>query len=311
MFVGIDVSKAHLDVAIRPTGEVFSQPYSPSGISALVDRLQTLEPNLIVLEATGGLEQPLVVALAERSLPVVVANARQVRHFARATGRLAKTDKLDAMALALFAEAVRPRLRALPDAEQRALSALVARRAQLVEMIVAERNRLLTSHDPAVAVDIRTHLAFLEERLTQMERDLMKMVIANSALKTRFDLLVSTPGVGTVVALTLLSDLPELGRLNRQQIAALVGVAPLNRDSGRLRGSRSTWGGRAGVRRTLYMAAVVAARYNPVIRRLYQRLKSAGKPAKVALVACMRKLLVILNAMLRSGTHWMPDVAIV
>lgn len=308
MFVGIDVSKARFAVAVRPTGELLSRPNSSEGVAELVQHLRALRPSLIVLEATGGLEQPLVIALAERSLPVVVVNARQVRDFARATGRLAKTDKLDAMALALFAEAVRPQLRSLPDAEHRALAALVARRAQLVEMIVAERNRLHTSRDPAVGGDIRAHLAFLEERLSQMDRDLVKAVVANSALKIRFDLMVSTPGVGTVVALTLLSDLPELGRLNHRQIAALVGVAPLNRDSGQLRGGyRGTWGGRASVRRVLYMAALVGVRWNPVIRRLYQRLVAAGKPAKVALVACMRKLLVILNAMLRSGTRWRSE----
>ncbi len=307
MFAGIDVSKVRLDIAIRPTGEGFSHPNSPTGIADLSQRLRTLDPSLIVLEATGGLEQPLVIALTEASLPVVVVNARQVRDFARATGRLAKTDKLDALALALFAEAVRPQLRPLPDGEHRALAALVARRAQLVEMIVAERNRLHASHDPAVGEDIRAHLTFLEGRLAQMDRDLVQAVVANSALKMRFDLLVSTPGVGPVVALTLLSDLPELGRLNRRQIAALVGVAPLNRDSGQLRGSRGIWGGRASVRRALYMAALVGVRWNPVIRRFYQRLVAAGKPVKVALVACMRKLLVILNAMLRSSTRWMPE----
>jgi len=306
VFVGIDVSKARLDGAVRPTGEVFSQPHSPEGIAQLVQRLQAMQPSLVVLEATGGLEQPLVIALAESDVPVVVVNARQVRDFARATGRLAKTDKLDAMTLALFAEAVRPQLRSLPDAEHRALAALVARRRQLVEMIVAERNRLHASRDSAVAEDIRAHLAFLEERLAQMDRELVQAVVAHSGLKMRFDLLLTTPGVGRVVALTLLSELPELGRVNRRQIAALVGVAPLNRDSGQLRGYRGTWGGRAEVRRALYMAALVAARWNPVIRRLYQRLVAAGKPVKVALVACMRKLLVILNAMLCSGTCWTP-----
>jgi transposase len=308
VFVGVDVSKARLDVAVRPTGEVFSEHHSPEGIAQLVQRLQGLAPSLVILEATGGLEQPLAIALAEHGLPVAVVNARQVRDFARATGRLAKTDKLDAMALALFAEAVRPQLRPLPDAEHRALAALVARRRQLVEMIVAERNRQQANRDPAVAADIRAHLAFLEGRRAQMDRELMQAVVANSALKIRFDLLVSTPGVGTVVALTLLSELPELGRLNRRQIAALVGVAPLNRDSGQWRGYRGTWGGRARVRQALYMAAVVAVRWNPVVHRLYQRLRAAGKPVKVALVACMRKILVILNAMVHAGTCWRPGM---
>ena len=310
MFVGVDISKARFDVAIRPTGELFSQPNSPAGITEMVRHLQGLGPTLVVVEATGGLEELLVIALAECGLPVVVVNARQVRDFARATGRLAKTDKLDAMVLALFAEAVRPQLRPLPDAAQRALGALVARRAQLVEMTVAERNRLHASHDPAVREDIQSHLAFLEGRLSQMDRELLEAIVANSALKTRFDLMVSAPGVGKVLAFTLLSELPELGRLNRRQIAALVGVAPLNRDSGQLRGHRGIWGGRASVRRALYMAAVAALRWNPVVSRLYRRLVAAGKPAKVALVACMRKLLVILNAMLRSGTSWMPRAAV-
>ncbi len=307
MFVGIDVAKARLDVAVRPTGEIVSHANSPQDIAHLVEHLQALQPSLIVLEATGGLEQPLVIALADQHLPVVVVNARQVRDFARATGRLAKTDKLDAMALALFAEMVRPQLRSLPDAEQRALEALVTRRTQLVEMIVAERNRLHATRDPAVRTDIEAHLAFLNGRRVQLDRELHNAIEAHSALKTRFDLLVTVPGVGKVVALTLLSDLPELGALNRRQVAALAGVAPLNRDSGQLRGYRGTWGGRASVRRVLYMAVLTAIRYNPVVRRLYERLVAAGKPTKVALVACMRKLLVILNAMLHSGSRWAPD----
>ncbi len=308
MFVGIDVSKARFDVALRPTGEIFTHVTSPQGIADLVEHLHSLQPSLVVLEATGGLEQPLVIALAEQRLPVVVVNARQVRDFARATGRLAKTDKLDAMVLALFAETVRPQLRPLPDAEQRALEALIARRTQLVEMIVAEGNRLHATRDPAVRTDIEAHLVFLDGRRVQMDRELHKAIEAHSALKTRFDLLVSVPGVGKIVALTLLSDLPELGALNRRQVAALAGVAPLNRDSGQLRGYRGTWGGRASVRRVLYMAALSAIRCNPSVRRLYARLVTAGKPTKVALVACMRKLLVILNAMLRSGTRWAPDL---
>jgi len=309
VFVGIDVSKARLDVAVRPTGETFDVSHTPQGIAHLVDRLQALRPELVVLEPTGGFEQPAVLALAERRLPVVVVNARQIRDFARATGRLAKTDKIDAAVLAQFAEAVRPQLRVLPDPEQRSLDALVARRVQLVEMVTAERNRLQHTRNAAVRANIHAHLAFLERQLDQMERELLRAIETSSALKMRFDLMVTVPGVGKVTAATLLGDLPELGTLGNRQIAALVGVAPMNRDSGQIRGRRSTWGGRSSVRRVLYMAVVSAIRCNPVIRSMYERLRSAGKPAKVAIVACMRKLLVMLNAMLRSGTPWMRQAA--
>ena len=309
MFVGIDVSKARLDVAVRPTGETFDVSNTPQGIAHLVDRLQALRPVLVVLEPTGGFEQPAVLALAERRLPVVVVNARQIRDFARATGRLAKTDKIDAAVLAQFAEAVRPQLRALPDPEQRSLDALVARRVQLVEMVTAERNRLQHTRNAAVRANIHAHLAFLERQLDQMERELLRAIETSSALKMRFDLMVTVPGVGKVTAATLLGDLPELGNLGNREIAALVGVAPMNRDSGQIRGRRSTWGGRSSVRRVLYMAVVSAIRCNPVIRSMYERLRIAGKPAKVAIVACMRKLIVMLNAMLRSGTPWMRQAA--
>src|SRR3990172_1659402 len=309
MFVGIDVSKARLDVAVRPTGETFDVSNTPQGIAHLVDRLQALRPELVVLEPNGGFEQPAVLALAERRLPVVVVNARQIRDFARATGRLAKTDKIDAAVLAQCAEAVRPQLRALPDPEQRSLDALVARRVQLVEMVTAERNRLQHTRNAAVRANIHAHPAFLERQLDQMERELLRAIETSSALKMRFDLMVTVPGVGKVTAATLLGDLPELGTLGHRAIAALVGVAPMNRDSGQIRGRRSTWGGRSSVRRVLYMAVVSAIRCNPAIRSMYERLRIAGKPAKVAIVACMRKLLVMLNAMLRSGTPWMRQAA--
>lgn len=309
MFVGLDVSKARLDVAVRPTGETFDVPNTPQGIAHLVDRLQVLRPALVVLEPTGGFEQPAVLALAERRLPVVVVNPRQIRDFARATGRLAKTDQIDAGVLAQFADAVRPQLRALPDPEQRSLDALVARRVQLVAMVTAERNRLQHTRHAAVRASIHAHLAFLERQRDQMERELLHAIERSSALKMRFDLMVTVPGVGKVTAATLLGDLPELGHLGNRAIAALVGVAPMNRDSGQIRGRRSTWGGRSSVRRVLYMAVVSAIRCNRVIQTMYQRLRSAGKPAKVAIVACMRKLLVMLNAMLRSGTPWMRQAA--
>ncbi len=309
MFVGLDVSKARLDVALRPTGETFDVSTTAQGIAHLVDRLQALRPARVVLEATGGFEQPAVCALAERRLPVVVVNARQIRDFARATGRLAKTDKIDAAVLAQFADAVRPQLRPLPTPEQRALDALLARRVQLVAMVTAERNRLQTTRHAAVRANIHAHLAFLERQRDQMERDLLRAIESSSVLKLRFDLMVAVPGVGKMTAATLLGDLPELGHLGNRAIAALVGVAPMNRDSGQLRGRRSTWGGRRSVRRVLYMAVVSAIRCNPVIRTMYERLRSAGKLGKVAIVACMRKLLVILNAMLRSGTPWMRQAA--
>ena len=250
----------------------------------------------------------MVAALATAGLPVVVANPRQVRDFAKATGRLAKTDAIDAQILALFAERVRPELRALPDEAVEVLDALLTRRRQLVEMLVAERNRLLVAR-PTVRHDLQQHIRFLERRLREADDDLHTAVKASPVWRVRDDLLQSVPGVGRVASLTLVAELPELGRLSRKAIAALVGVAPLARDSGTLRGKRLVYGGRAPVRAVLYMAALVAARRNPVIRAFYQRLRTAGKPAKVALTACMRKLLVILNAIARSGTPWQPAPA--
>jgi transposase len=304
-FIGIDVAKAQLEFACRPSDETGAVPNDEAGIRALVARGQTLTPTLIVCEATGGYEAALVAALATADLPVVVANPRQVRDFAKATGQLAKTDALDAQVLALFAERVRPEPRPLPDAAARALDALLSRRRQLVEMLVAERNRLLVAA-PAVRRDLQQHIRFLERRLREADADLHTAVKTSPAWRVKDDLLQSVPGVGRVVSLTLLAELPELGRLSHKQIAALVGVAPLARDSGTLRGKRLVYGGRAPVRAVLYMAALVASRRNPVIRACYERLRAAGKPAKVALTACMRKLLTILNAMARSGTPWRP-----
>jgi len=269
----------------------------------LVARLDQLRPALVVLEATGGMELPLVGALAAAGLPVVVINPRQAREFAKATGRLAKTDAIDAQVLAHFAEAVRPRLRPLADAAAQELSALMTRRRQLIEMLTAERNRLRTAA-PAVRPDIQEHIRWLERRLADLDGDLSQTIRSSDIWREKDDLLQSAPGVGPVVSTTLLADLPELGALNRKEIAALVGVAPLNRDSGTLRGRRTVWGGRSKVRSALYMATLVATQRNPVIRIFYQRLLSAGKPKKVALTACMRKLLTILNAMIRSRTPW-------
>jgi transposase len=263
----------------------------------------TPAPALIVLEATGGLELPLTGALAAAGLPVVVVNPRQVRDFAKATGRLAKTDALDAAVLAQFAEAVRPPLRPLPDAATQALSALLLRRRQLIAMLTAEKNRLGLAPTP-VRKGITVHIRWLDGRLADLNEELAHTIRESPVWREKDDLLQSTPGVGPVLALTLVASLPELGTLTRQQIAALVGVAPLNRDSGRFRGTRRVWGGRAHVRAALYMSALVATRFNPVIRVFYQRLCAAGKIKKVALTACMRKLLTILNAMLRHQTPW-------
>jgi len=306
LFIGIDVAKAQLEFACRPSGETGTVPNVDEGIRELVTRCQALTPTLMVLEATGGYEAALVAALATAGLPVVVANPRQVRDFAKATGQLAKTDALDAQVLALFAERVRPVPRPLPDAAIQALDALLTRRRQLVEMLTAERNRLLIARS-AVRRDLQQHIRFLERRLREADDDLHTAVKASPAWRVKDDLLQSVPGVGRVVSLTLLAELPELGRLSHKEIAALVGVAPLNRDSGTLRGKRLVYGGRAPVRAVLYMAALVASKCNPVIRAFYLRLRAAGKPAKLALTACMRKLLTILNAIARDGTPWQPE----
>jgi transposase len=302
-FVGIDVAKATLDVAVRPSGERWSAANDDGGIPPLVKRLRPLAPTLIVLEATGGFETAAVGALAAAGLPVVVANPRQVRDFAKATGQLAKTDALDAQVLALFAERVRPEPRPLPDEAVRGLDALLTRRRQLLEMRTAEQNRLSFA---AVAVrrGITQHIRWLERELRDVDEDLDQAIRTSPVWRAKEDLLRSVPGVGPVVSRTLLGELPELGTLTRKQIAALVGVAPRARDSGTLHGKRMVWGGRSPVRAALYMGALVASRRNPVIRAFYQRLRTAGKAPKVALVACMRKLLTILNAMVRSNSYW-------
>ncbi|HTO11063.1 MAG TPA: IS110 family transposase [Candidatus Binatia bacterium] len=303
-FIGIDVSKATLDVAVRPEGGAWSAGNDDAGIAALVARLRPLGPALIVLEATGGFETAVAVALVAAGLDVVIANPRQVRDFAKATGQLAKTDGLDAHVLALFAERVRPEPRPLPDEAARGLDALLTRRRQLLEMRTAEQNRLGFATAAAVRRDIAQHIRWLERRLRDVDGDLEQVIRLSPVWRAKEDLLRSVPGVGPVVSRTLLGELPELGTLTHRQIAALVGVAPRARDSGTLRGKRIVWGGRASVRAALYMAALVASRYNPVIRTFHARLRAAGKAPKVALVACMRKLLTILNAMVRSNSHW-------
>ena len=302
-FVGIDVSKTQVDVAVRPTGKRWTLPYDETGIEGLIPQIVDLGPALVLLEATGGLELPLVAALAAAALPVVVVNPRQVRDFARATGTLAKTDALDAGVLAHFADAVRPDVRPLKDAETQVLNSLTARRHQVMTMLVSEKNRL-GSTIGAVSPRIEAHIAWLEQELSDLDKELRQTLRRSPVWREQDDLLRTVPGVGEQVSLTLLANLPELGSLNRRQIAALVGVAPYNRDSGTLRGKRAVWGGRSRVRAVLYMGALVASRHNPVIRDFYQRLLADGKPKKVALVACMRKLLVVLNAMLKHGSPW-------
>ena len=303
IYVGIDVTKARVDVAVRPGGDRREVSNNQAGIAALVAQMQQLGPAALVLEATGGLELPLVAALAVASLPVVVVNPRQVRDFAKATGRLAKTDSLDAAVMAHFAEAVRPPLCPLRDAETQVLSSMVARRQQVMTMLVAEMNRL-SSATMAVRPSIEAHIAWLKQQLDDLDQGLRQTLRQSPVWREKDDLLRSVPGIGDQISLTLLAYLPELGTLNRRQIAALVGVAPFNRDSGTLRGKRTVWGGRARVRTALYMGALVASRFNPVIRDFYQRLLSAGKPKKLALTACMRKLLIILNSMLKYGSSW-------
>ncbi len=294
IYIGIDIAKERVDIAVRPSDRTWSMPYGDDDVDLLVAQLQDLSPTAVVLEATGGIELPLVAALATASLPVVVVNPRQVRDFAKSTGQLAKTDRLDAMVLAHFAEAVRPPIRPLRDAETQVLSAVLARRRQVSSIILAEKNRLSRAI-PEVSPRIQAHINWLEQELNDLDSDLRRTVRHSPVWRDKDQLLRSVPGVGDQVSITLLADLPELGTLNRKQIAALVGVAPFSRDSGPHRGKRTVWGGRARVRAALYMGALVASRWNPVIRNFYQRLLAAGKPKKVALTACMRKLLTILN----------------
>lgn len=309
-FVGIDVSKAVLDIGVAPTGEAWSVPNSEAGMKALVQRLKELTPRLIVLEATGGLERRAVAALAGASLPVVAVNPRQVRDFAKATGRLAKTDAIDAAVLALFADRIRPELRPIRDAETQELEALIVRRRQVVDMITAEKNRLSAAPpSKTVRTAIGKTIKWLERQLEDIDKDLDDAVRKSSAWRDKDNLLRSVPGVGKILSRTLLSMLPELGTLDRKEIAALVGVAPLNKDSGTQRGRRCVWGGRSHVRAVLYMSALTSTRCNPKIRAFYARLIAAGKLPKVALVACMRKLLTILNTLAAKNIQWDKEIA--
>ncbi len=304
--VGIDVSKESLDVALHPGGRNWRANHTTAGMDILVEDLAGLEPTRVVVEATGGLEVSLAAALGAAGLPVVVVNPRQVRDFARATGRLAKTDKLDAQTLAQFGAAVQSPIRTLPEAERRELRALVTRRQQLLEMITAEKNRQRRTTS-GIRSRIEVNIRWLQEQLKDLDRDQGDFLRSSPLWQEEAQLLQSVPGVGPVVAATLIARLPELGSLNRKEIAALVGVAPFNRDSGALRGKRKVWGGREPLRTALYMAALVATRYNPVLQDFYQRLCAAGKPKKVALTACIRKLLVMLNSMIKHRRPWTPS----
>ena len=303
-FIGIDVAKDHLDVHVHPTGEAFRVTSDDAGLAVLLPRLAALTPSLIVLEATGGYEVRVTAVLASAGLPVAVVNPRQIRDFARATGRLAKTDTLDARVIALFADAVRPAPRPLPDAQAQALGELIARRRQLVDMLGAEKNRRRLLRERRLQRHLDAHIAWLEEALRRLDHDLTTLVRATPLWREADDLLRSVPGIGPITACTLIADLPELGRLDRRRIAALAGLAPFARDSGLFRGRRMIAGGRAPVRRVLYMATLTAIQCNPVIRRFHQRLVTAGRPAKLAHTAAMRKLLTILNAMLRDRRPW-------
>jgi transposase len=305
-FVGIDVAKDRLDVHLRPSEEAFAFSRDGAGLDALVERLVALRPALVVLEATGGFEVAVVGALAAAGLPLVVANPRQIRDFARATGRLAKTDRLVAEAIARFAEAVQPAPRPVPSAAARALGELVVRRRQLVEMLTSERQRRRQLRDPRLIRRLEAHLAWLQQELAALETDLDDAIRGTPAWRAAEDLLASVPGIGKTSARTLIAELPELGTLDRRKIAALVGVAPINRDSGTFRGRRMVMGGRASVRTALYMPTLTAIRRNPTLQAFYQRLIGRGRPAKVAITACMRKLLVILNAILRDHQPWQP-----
>jgi transposase len=307
--VGIDVAKAVLDVAVRPQSEERHLANDAAGIAEIVEWLQALHPQVIVVEATGGYEAALVAELGVAGLPVAVVNPRQVRDFARATGRLAKTDRLDAQALAHFGQAVRPTPRPLLDDEAQALAALLERRRQVVAMRTAEENRRGATRIAVVRARIQAHLAWLEADLEEIDGDLRQRLRTSPLWREQDNLLQSVPGIGPILSLTFLAELPELGRLSHRQIAALVGVAPLNRDSGTLRGRRAVWGGRRAVRTALYMGTLRATRCNPPIQAFYARLLAAGKAKKVALVACMHKLLTMLNAMVRHQAHWQAQAA--
>ena len=304
IFIGIDVSKARLDVAVLPSNQSWSVANTDEGITELIAKVG--RPKLIIMEATGGFEKRALIALAAADLPAMAVNPRNVRDFAKSLGLLAKTDRIDARVLALFADRIRPQCRPLADEETRGLQALIIRRRQILDMIMAEQNRLGTIDHSKVRRKILEHIKWLKKDLHITDYDLDQAIKNSPAWQQKSDLLKSVPGVGRVTVLTCLSQLPELGRLTSKQIAALVGLAPFNRDSGAMRGRRATWGGRASIRAVLYMATLSAVRRNPPIKAFYQRLRAAGKIPMVALIACARKLLTVLNAVARDQRPWSP-----
>lgn len=304
IFTGIDIAKDRLDVALRPTGETFALGRDHAGLERLVAKLKEINPKLIVMEATGGFEAAVASALAAANLPVCVVNPRQIRDFAKATGRLEKTDALDAAAIAHFADAIRPEPRPLPDDAAKRLGELVARRRQVIEIMTAERNRLAAMNDKRVLKRIKRHLDFLQKELNDVDDDLDTSVRASPVWRETEDLLTSVPGVGKTTARYLMVEMPELGSLDRKAVAKLAGLAPIPRDSGTFRGRRTIAGGRRAVRTALYMAALVAARVNTEMKVFYRRLVAAGKPKKLALTAVMRKLLTVLNAIARDRKPW-------
>jgi transposase len=305
VYVGIDVSSTHLDIGVLPDGGVWRVSNDSDGHATVIERLTALSPTLIVIEATGGAESAVAGELAATEMPVAVVNPRHTRDFARSTGRLAKTDAIDAMMLARFGEAVRPEARSLPGEAEQELRGLISRRHQIVGMITSEKNRLPKA-TTRVRPQIAEHIAWLEGTLGDLSQELNEFIQASPLWRAKDDLLKSVPGVGSVASSVLVAHLPELGRLNRKEVASLVGVAPHNRDSGLFRGKRTVWGGRAPVREALYMATLVATRFNPIIKAFYTRLCETGKPKKVALIASMRKLLTILNVMVRDQRKWDP-----
>lgn len=308
-FVGIDIAKDTADVCIDPEAEVMHVAYDNKGVATICQRLKAVAPTLIVMEATGGLETRLASELAALGLSVAVINPRQARDFAKATGQLAKTDRVDAAVLAAFARAIRPQARAIKDADTRALDDLVSRRRQLIDMRVQETLRLGTTASKAMLKSLNAHIVWLDKRITEIDTDLTQRLRTSDVWRTKDDLLRGIPGVGAVTSLTMLAKCPELGQLNRREIAALTGVAPLAKDSGKHRGKRFVWGGRADVRAVLYMTTVSAIRFNPRIKPFAERLKQAGKPAKVVIVACMRKLLTIMNSIVKNDMPWNPKNA--
>jgi len=302
-YIGIDISKDRLDIAVIPSREKWCCGNDEAGIGKVVNRLKKISPLLIVMEPTGGHEAPVAAALSAEDMNVAIVNARQIRDYARATGKLAKTDELDALVMAEFASVIKPQSRQLRDEESQEIKASVSRRRQLLEMITAEKNRLAIARKH-LKPGILAHIEWMKQEIEEIDGNIRQQIESSAMWREKDNLLQSIPGVGRVLSATLLAELPELGSLNRKQIAALVGVAPFNRDSGMMRGKRSIWGGRMPVRRVLYMAALVGTQHNPVIKSIYQRLLERGKAKKVAIVACMRRLLIIMNAMIKHGQSW-------